>query len=134
MSGKKESKVNNKKITIGSVPVNQRSPSSKHSTKNTVTNATNRPLDGSAVNKVEPSNPLAASNKASPTKTSRNQVSANWNSVAGSLKSQRTISSTKKIGTIYHLHKPLPKRVQLIVFFAIVVRFSSKVKCDCVGL
>lgn len=98
MSGKKESKVNNKKITIGSVPINQRSPSSKHSNKNTVTNVTNPSLDGNVMNKVEPTNPLTASNKSSPTKTSRNQVSANWNSVAVSLKSQRTIQSAKKIG------------------------------------
>lgn len=98
MSGKKETKINSKKITIGSVPINQRSPSSKYSNKNTVTN-TNGLIDENPKNKVEnQTSPLAANNKPSPAKTSRNQVSANWNSVAGSLKSHRTIPSTKKIG------------------------------------
>ncbi|XP_031632880.1 RNA exonuclease 4 [Contarinia nasturtii] len=96
MSGKKETKINNKKILIGSVPIIQRSPSSKQLNKSTVTNA-NGLKDGHQTNKIDTHGPLAT-NKPSPAKTSRNQVSANWNSVAGSLKSQRTIPSAKKIG------------------------------------
>lgn len=143
MSEKKETKTNhNKKITIGSVPINQRSPSSKHSHKNTVTNA-NGTIDGHPTNKIESHSPLIANNKPSPTKTSRNQVSANWNSVAGSLKSQRNFPSAKKIGKIVETNPLL-----LLLFFLnfsrnfpplftiplFCIRFSSKIKCNCIRL
>lgn len=101
MSAKKETKTQNKKITIGSVPINQRSPSSKHNNK--TTNTINTTTNASGLKDINPiikldSNGALATTKASPAKTSRNQVSANWNSVAGSLKSQRTIPTSKKFG------------------------------------
>lgn len=97
MSGKNEAKTNNRKISIGSVPVNQqRSPSSKHTNK--IITVNNDGKDENAINKMDGNGPLTAANKPSPAKTSRNQVSANWNSVAGTLKSQRTIPPNKKNG------------------------------------
>lgn len=74
----------------------QRSPNGKNNQnyhKNTKT--TSIPLAHTLLN-TQSSNKLEV--KPSSTKTSRNQVSGNWNSVAGTLKAQRNIPITKKIG------------------------------------
>lgn len=97
MSAKKETKLNSKKIAIGSLPVNQRSPSTKNQNKVTVTNS-NGLKDSNPMTKIDADDDPMTVNKTTPTKTSRNQVSANWNSVAATFKSQRTIPSSKKIG------------------------------------
>lgn len=98
MSAKKETKIQNKKISIASLPINQRSPSSKNNNKPATVPNSSGLKDTNPVSKIDNNCPLAT-NKSSPTRTSRNQVSANWNSVAGALKSQRTTSSAKKTGT-----------------------------------
>lgn len=102
MSSKKDIKIHNKKILIASVPINQRSPNSKQSNKSTVA-SNHDAIEGNPLSKIDGNGQLTPPNKPSPTKTSRNQVGANWNSVAGTLKSQRNISSSKKIGKIIHL-------------------------------
>lgn len=96
MSTKKDTKINNKKISIGTMPINQRSPSSKQC-DSAVANSTGL-KEANSVKKSDSNSPILATNKLSPAKTSRSQVSANWNSVAGTLKSHRTIPSAKKIG------------------------------------
>lgn len=105
MSTKKDTKINNKKNSIGTMPINQRSPSSKQCDSAVkiaaVANSTGL-KEANSVKKNDTNSPMLATNKLSPAKTSRNQVSANWNSVAGSLKSHRTIPSTKKIGMNSH--------------------------------
>lgn len=83
------------------MPINQRSPSSKQcdtavKIAAVAANATGL-KEANSVKKSDSNSPIPA-NKLSPAKTSRNQVSANWNSVAGTLKSHRTIPSAKKIG------------------------------------
>lgn len=100
MSAKKDIKINPKKGSVGSVPMNPRGPP-KHSTKNTLHVSNSNGLkDENAITKIDCNNVnfVLAPNKPSPTKTSRNQVSANWNNVANTLKSQRTIAPSKKIG------------------------------------
>lgn len=101
MSAKKDTKIHNKKHLNSTVPVNQRSPNSKQSNKSTVV-SNHDAIDVNPLNKIDGNGQLTATNKSSPTKTSRNQVSANWNSVAGTLKPQRTIPSNKKIGKQIH--------------------------------
>lgn len=98
MNAKKESKINCKKNAICSLPVIQRSPNSKQTNKTTVANNVGK--GENAISKMDGSSPLTPTNKPSPTKTSRNQVNANWNSVAGTFKSQRTIPSNKKNGKL----------------------------------
>lgn len=100
MSGKKEVKINNKKILIGSVPIIQRSPSSKQLNKSTPTNSNGLKDEHQSKNN-DTHGPLATNKPSPTTKTSRNQVSANWNSVANTLKSQRTIEKSKKIGKLF---------------------------------
>lgn len=101
MSTKKDTKSNNKKISIGTMPINQRSPCSKQCDSavkiSAVANSTGL-KESNSVKKSDSNSPILATNKLSPAKTSRNQVSANWNSVAGTLKSTRPIPSAKKIG------------------------------------
>lgn len=120
MSGKKDNKINNKKTVIGSVPTGQRNPTAKHCTNKTNTNPhTTAPMGNpmcmkntntnATINNKTDNNCLLVTNKLSPTKTSRNQVNANWNSVAGTLKSQRAIPSNKKIGKQYF-------RIELLIW------------------
>lgn len=91
-----ELKQTNKKIHLCTPMALQRSPNSKNNqnhnknTKTTSITMTNALLSTQSENKLEV--------KPSSMKTSRNQVSGNWNSVAASLKTQRNISTTKKIG------------------------------------
>lgn len=91
-----EQKQTNKKTHISTPIALQRSPNSKtnqnHSknTKTTSLTMANALLNTQSPNKLDV--------KPSSTKTSRNQVSANWNSAAGSLKTHRHIPTTKKIG------------------------------------
>lgn len=126
MSGKKEIKLNNKKI--GSVPENQRSPNTKQVNKSTVSN-NNEAKDGNPLSKIDANGQLATPNRPSPTKISRNQVGANWSSVAGGLKSRNT--SNKKIGKHIHSYS-LVVVAQTNALF--VCRLSFKSKCNCIGL
>lgn len=97
MSSKKETKtVSSKKISTGTVPMNQRSPNSKIHNKTAVTTA-NSLKDANHTKKPDTNFGLTPI-KPSPTKTSRNQVSANWNSVAGTIKPPRSTASAKKSG------------------------------------
>lgn len=98
MNTKKETKINNKKT--GAAPINQHSPSTKNQNKTTLTHS-NGQKDDDPIDKID-ANASVDTNKTTPTKTSRNQVSANWNSVADTLKSQRNIPASKKIGKFHH--------------------------------
>lgn len=100
MSVKNETKINHRKISVGSTPLVQHSPSTKNQNKTTNTANCNGLKDSTPTNVID-DNATITTNKTTPTKTSRNQVSANWNSVAASLKSQRTIPSSKKNGKIH---------------------------------
>lgn len=123
MSTKKDTKINNKKILVGTMPINQRSPSSKQcdtaaKIAAVAANATGL-KEANSVKKSDNSSPIPA-NKLSPAKTSRNQVSANWNSVAGTLKSHRTIPSAKKIGMFSPIDSkinPIKIRVNFTILF-----------------
>lgn len=102
---KKEQKVNNnnKRISHNTTATNnnQRNQNAKViSQTKTSTKAvgnTNVVLGVNSINKID-SNLSIVSTKSTVTKTNRNQVSANWNNVAGSLKSSRSIPSNKKLG------------------------------------
>lgn len=97
MSTKKDNKTNNKKIhSIGAMPINPRTSCMKQCDA-TIANSGGL-KEANSVCQSDSIGPILASNKLSPAKTSRNQVSANWNSVASTLKSQRTIPANKKIG------------------------------------
>lgn len=123
MSTKKDTKINNKKILVGTMPINQRSPSSKQcdtaaKIAAVAANATGL-KEANSVKKSDNSSPIPA-NKLSPAKTSRNQVSANWNSVAGTLKSHRTIPSAKKNGMFSPIDSkinPIKIRVNFTILF-----------------
>lgn len=123
MSTKKDTKINSKKILVGTMPINQRSPSSKQcdtaaKIAAVAANATGL-KEANSVKKSDNSSPIPA-NKLSPAKTSRNQVSANWNSVAGTLKSHRTIPSAKKIGMFSPIDSkinPIKIRVNFTILF-----------------
>lgn len=105
------------------MPINQRSPSSKQcdtaaKIAAVAANATGL-KEANSVKKSDNSSPIPA-NKLSPAKNSRNQVSANWNSVAGTLKSHRTIPSAKKIGMFSPIDSkinPIKIRVNFTILF-----------------
>ena len=109
MSTKKDTKINNKKCSIGTLAtINQRNPCLKQcdSTAVKISAAANsiKPKEANSQIKCENSSSILVTNKLSPAKTSRNQVSANWNSVAGTLKPQRTIPSSRKIGMHFSIN------------------------------
>lgn len=87
-------------MSVGSTPLVQRSPSIKNQNKTNTTANCNGLKESTPTNVID-DNATITTNKTTPTKTSRNQVSANWNSVAASLKSQRTIPSSKKNGKMH---------------------------------
>lgn len=99
MSTKNDTKTNKKSHSIGAMPMNQRNACLKQCDA-AIANSVGL-KEANSVCKVDTIGTILASNKLSPAKTSRNQVSANWNSVAGTIKSQRTIPSSKKIGNFY---------------------------------
>lgn len=96
MATKNEQKQTHKKTYLSTPMALQRSPNSKNNQNHNKNTKTASITMANALLTTQSANKLDV--KPSSTKTCRNQVSANWNSVAGSLKTQRNIPTTKKIG------------------------------------